>query len=120
MAQAAGELRRRGKRIVLTNGCCDLLPAGHTRLFAASRAFGDALVVALDDDESVRQLKGAGRPVIGAAERVRILSALDSVDYVVVFATRDLDRVIEAVRPDVLTKGSNYENDTVIGRELVE
>jgi D-beta-D-heptose 7-phosphate kinase/D-beta-D-heptose 1-phosphate adenosyltransferase len=120
MAQLAGELRRAGKRIVLTNGCFDLLHAGHIRLFAASRAFGDALVVALDDDESVRQLKGAGRPVIGATERVRILSALDSVDYVMVFATRELDRVIEAVRPDVLTKGSNYENDTVIGRELVE
>ena len=60
------------------------------------------------------------RPVIGAAERVRILSALDSVDYVVVFATDELDRVIEAVRPEVLTKGSNYENDTVAGRELVE
>jgi D-beta-D-heptose 7-phosphate kinase / D-beta-D-heptose 1-phosphate adenosyltransferase len=120
MAELAGELRRKGKRVVLTNGCFDLLHAGHILLFAASRAFGDVLVVALDDDESVRQLKGAGRPVIGAAERVRILSALDSVDYVVVFATRELDRVIEAVRPDVLTKGSNYENDTVIGRELVE
>jgi D-beta-D-heptose 7-phosphate kinase/D-beta-D-heptose 1-phosphate adenosyltransferase len=120
MAEVAGELRRRGKRIVLTNGCFDLLHAGHIRLFAASRAFGDALVVALDDDVSVRELKGAGRPVIGAAERVRILSALDAVDYVVVFATKELDRVIEAVRPDVLTKGSNYENDTVIGRELIE
>ena len=120
MSATAGELRRKGKRVVLTNGCFDLLHAGHIRLFAASRAFGDVLVVALDDDASVRELKGAGRPVIGASERVRILSALDSVDYVIVFATRELDRVIEAVRPDVLTKGSNYENDTVIGRELVE
>jgi D-beta-D-heptose 7-phosphate kinase/D-beta-D-heptose 1-phosphate adenosyltransferase len=117
MSATAGELRRKGKRVVLTNGCFDLLHAGHIRLFAASRAFGDVLVVALDDDASVRELKGAGRPVIGASERVRILSA---VDYVIVFATRELDRVIEAVRPDVLTKGSNYENDTVIGRELVE
>jgi D-beta-D-heptose 7-phosphate kinase/D-beta-D-heptose 1-phosphate adenosyltransferase len=120
MAELSGELRRKGKRLVLTNGCFDLLHAGHIRLFAASRAFGDVLVVALDDDASVRELKGAGRPVIGSAERVRILSALDSVDYVTVFATSELDRVIEAVRPDVLTKGSNYENDTVIGRELVE
>jgi D-beta-D-heptose 7-phosphate kinase / D-beta-D-heptose 1-phosphate adenosyltransferase len=114
------ELRRSGKRIVLTNGCFDLLHAGHIRLFAASRAHGDVLVVALDDDASVRELKGRGRPVIAAEERVRILSALDSVDYVVVFPTRRLERVIEAVRPDVLTKGSNYENDTVIGRERVE
>jgi D-beta-D-heptose 7-phosphate kinase/D-beta-D-heptose 1-phosphate adenosyltransferase len=118
--ELARELRRSGKRIVLTNGCFDLLHPGHIRLFAASKAHGDILVVALDDDASVRELKGSGRPVIAAAERVRILSALDSVDYVVVFSTRELDRVIEAVRPDVLTKGSNYENDTVIGRELVE
>jgi D-beta-D-heptose 7-phosphate kinase/D-beta-D-heptose 1-phosphate adenosyltransferase len=118
--ELARELRRRGKRIVLTNGCFDLLHPGHIRLFAASKAHGDILVVALDDDASVRELKGSGRPVIGAAERVRILSALDSVDYVVVFSTRELDKVIAAVRPDVLTKGSNYENDTVIGRELVE
>jgi D-beta-D-heptose 7-phosphate kinase/D-beta-D-heptose 1-phosphate adenosyltransferase len=120
MTELSGELRRKGKRVVLTNGCFDLLHAGHIRLFAASRVFGDVLVVALDDDASVRELKGAGRPVIGAAERVRILSALDSVDYVTVFATSELDKVIEAVRPDVLTKGSNYENDTVVGRELVE
>jgi D-beta-D-heptose 7-phosphate kinase/D-beta-D-heptose 1-phosphate adenosyltransferase len=114
------ELRRSGKRIVLTNGCFDLLHAGHIRLLAAAKAHGDVLVVALDDDASVRQLKGSGRPVIAAAERVRILSALDSVDYVVVFSTRQLDQVIEAVRPDVLTKGSNYENEAVIGRERVE
>jgi D-beta-D-heptose 7-phosphate kinase/D-beta-D-heptose 1-phosphate adenosyltransferase len=120
MTEIVRELRRGGRRIVLTNGCFDLLHAGHTRLFAASKAHGDVLVVAIDDDASVRALKGPGRPVIGAAERVRILSALDNVDYVLVFATRELDKVIEAVRPDVLTKGSNYENAAVIGRELVE
>lgn len=114
------ELRRSGKRIVLTNGCFDLLHVGHIRLFEASKAHGDVLVVALDDDASVRELKGSGRPVISAAERVRILSALDSVDYVVVFSTRQLDKVIEAVRPEVLTKGSNYENDVVVGREIME
>jgi D-beta-D-heptose 7-phosphate kinase/D-beta-D-heptose 1-phosphate adenosyltransferase len=116
----ARDLRRSGKRVVLTNGCFDLLHAGHIRLFAASKAQGDVLVVALDDDASVRALKGPGRPVIGAAERVRILSALDSVDYVVVFSTRELDKVIEAVRPEVLTKGSNYENNTVVGSDIVE
>jgi D-beta-D-heptose 7-phosphate kinase/D-beta-D-heptose 1-phosphate adenosyltransferase len=120
MEAVARELRRSGKRIVLTNGCFDLLHAGHIRLFAASKAHGDVLVVALDDDASVRALKGPGRPVIGAAERVRILSALDSVDYVVVFSTRELDKLIDAVRPEVLTKGSNYENDPVVGRDRVE
>ena len=120
ITELARELRRGAKRLVLTNGCFDLLHAGHIRLFAASKTHGDVLVVAIDDDASVRELKGSGRPVIGAAERVRILSALDSVDYVVVFSTRELEKVIEAVRPDVLTKGSNYENEVVIGRELVE
>ncbi|MGE5257792.1 MAG: D-glycero-beta-D-manno-heptose-7-phosphate kinase [Hyphomicrobiales bacterium] len=120
IAKIAGDLRRKGKRIVLTNGCFDLLHAGHIRLLALSKAHGDVLIVALDDDASVRELKGPGRPVIGKAERVRILCALDSVDYVVVFFTRELLKVIEAVRPDVLTKGSNYEGETVVGRELVE
>jgi D-beta-D-heptose 7-phosphate kinase/D-beta-D-heptose 1-phosphate adenosyltransferase len=109
-----------GKRIVLTNGCFDLLHVGHIRLFTVSKTMGDVLIVAVDDDESVRKLKGPGRPLIHAAERVRILSAMDSVDYVVVFPTQELDRVIETVRPDVLTKGSNYETDEVLGREVVE
>ena len=78
------------------------------------------MIVAIDDDDSVKLLKGAGRPVIGATERVRILSALDSVDYVVVFATSELDNVIRAIRPDVLTKGSDYESAEVLGREIVE
>jgi D-beta-D-heptose 7-phosphate kinase/D-beta-D-heptose 1-phosphate adenosyltransferase len=120
IAEIALDLHRRGKRIVLTNGCFDLLHAGHIRLLAASKAHGDVLIVALDDDASVRELKGPERPVIGDAERVRILCALDSVDYAVVFSTRELPKVIEAIRPDVLTKGSNYENETVVGRELVE
>ncbi len=120
LADVARELRRMGRRIVLTNGCFDLLHVGHIRLFSVSKTMGDVLIVAVDDDESVRKLKGPGRPLIHAAERVRILSAMDSVDYVVVFPTQELDRVLEAVRPDVLTKGSNYETDEVLGREVVE
>jgi D-beta-D-heptose 7-phosphate kinase/D-beta-D-heptose 1-phosphate adenosyltransferase len=120
LADVARELRRTGRRIVFTNGCFDLLHVGHIRLFTVSKTMGDVLIVAVDDDESVRKLKGPDRPLIHAAERVRILSAMDSVDYVVVFPTQELDRVIEAVRPDVLTKGSNYETDEVLGREVVE
>jgi D-beta-D-heptose 7-phosphate kinase/D-beta-D-heptose 1-phosphate adenosyltransferase len=104
----------------LTNGCFDLLHVGHIQLFSASKQLGDVMIVAIDDDDSVRLLKGAGRPVIGATERVRILSALDSVDYVVVFATNELDNVIGAIRPDVLTKGSDYESAEVLGRKIVE
>jgi len=114
------ELKRKGKRLVLTNGCFDLLHAGHIRLFSASKQLGDILLVAIDDDDSVKNLKGPGRPVLRAEERVRILSALDSVDYVVVFSTNELNRLIETVRPDILTKGSNYTTEQVFGRERVE
>jgi D-beta-D-heptose 7-phosphate kinase/D-beta-D-heptose 1-phosphate adenosyltransferase len=123
IAELAGlskELERQGKTIVLTNGCFDLLHAGHVQLFSASKQLGDVLVVAIDDDDSVRELKGQGRPVLRAHERVRILSALDSIDHVVVFAKGELDTVIENLRPSVVTKGSNYQSDEVYGHELIK
>jgi D-beta-D-heptose 7-phosphate kinase/D-beta-D-heptose 1-phosphate adenosyltransferase len=89
-------------------------------LLAASKQMGDILIVAIDDDDSVRRLKGPDRPVISDAERVRIISALDSVDYVVVFSAGELEQIIEAARPDVLTKGSNYQSADVYGHEIVE
>ena len=114
------ELRRAGKRIVMTNGCFDLLHAGHIELLSASHALGDILIVAIDNDDSVRRLKGPGRPVIRTRERVQVLCALDSVDYVVVFSSEQLDELIQIVRPDVLTKGDNYRSEEVSGRRLVE
>ena len=114
------EIRKKGQKIVLTNGCFDLLHAGHIKLFSASRQFGEVLIVAIDDDKSVRALKGEGRPVIDARQRIRILSALDSVDHVVLFASDELDRLIELIRPDILTKGSNYTSSEVTGHKLVE
>jgi D-beta-D-heptose 7-phosphate kinase/D-beta-D-heptose 1-phosphate adenosyltransferase len=114
------ELKKQNKRIVLTNGCFDLLHVGHIMLFAASKQLGDILIVAIDDDASVNKLKGPGRPVIRAKERVRILSALDTVDYVVVFASQDLKNLIEIIQPDVLTKGSNYASEDVFGRKRIE
>ena len=113
-------LRAEGKTIVMTNGCFDLLHVGHIKLLSASKKMGDVLIVAIDDDESVKSLKGEERPIIRAQERVRIISALDSVDYVTLFSTKKLEHVIEAVRPDILTKGSNYTTETVLGREIVE
>ncbi|NVM57382.1 MAG: bifunctional heptose 7-phosphate kinase/heptose 1-phosphate adenyltransferase, partial [Desulfobacterales bacterium] len=113
-------LRAEGKTIVMTNGCFDLLHIGHIKLLSTSKKMGDVLIVAIDDDESVRVLKGKDRPIIGAQERVRIISALDCVDYVTLFSTRDLENLIEAIRPDILTKGSNYTTETVLGREIVE
>jgi len=114
------DLKRRGRRIVLTNGCFDLLHAGHIALFSAAKKLGDCLIVAIDDDESVRRIKGAGRPVIQARERTRIISALDVVDHVVLFSAEELESLIEMVKPDVLVKGSNYREENVRGRELVE
>ncbi|MEE4263298.1 MAG: D-glycero-beta-D-manno-heptose-7-phosphate kinase [Desulfobacteraceae bacterium] len=120
LCELCRKLQKDGKRIVLTNGCFDLLHVGHIKLFSASKKLGDVMIVAIDDDDSVRRLKGPDRPVIGAPERVRILSALDSVDHVVVFAHKELDNVIESIRPDILTKGSNYGSGEVLGREIVE
>ena len=120
ISQICRRLQKSRKRIVLTNGCFDLLHAGHIKLFSASKAHGDVLIVAIDDDASVKLMKGPGRPVIGVNERVRILSALDSVDYIVVFATNDLNNLLRSIRPDVLTKGIDYKSNEILGREFVE
>jgi D-beta-D-heptose 7-phosphate kinase/D-beta-D-heptose 1-phosphate adenosyltransferase len=120
LSELCRKLKMDRKQIVLTNGCFDLLHAGHINLFSASKKLGDVLIVAIDDDDSITRLKGSGRPVINAAERVRILGALDNVDYVVVFANKDLYKVIESIRPNVLTKGSNYKSEQVLGRKIVE
>jgi D-beta-D-heptose 7-phosphate kinase/D-beta-D-heptose 1-phosphate adenosyltransferase len=120
VAAVARNLEKAGKRIVLTNGCFDLLHVGHIKLLSASKQLGDVLIVALDDDESVKRLKGSGRPIINENERLRIISALDSVDYVIVFSSHELNDVIAAIRPAVLTKGSNYGTEAIRGREIVE
>ncbi|MGW8302292.1 MAG: D-glycero-beta-D-manno-heptose-7-phosphate kinase [Desulfobacterales bacterium] len=120
VAAVARSLEKTGKRIVLTNGCFDLLHVGHIKLLSASKQLGDVLIVALDDDQSVRRLKGSGRPIITENERLRIISALDSVDYVIVFSSHELNDVIAAIRPAVLTKGSNYGTEAIRGREIVE
>ena len=114
------KLKADNKKIVLTNGCFDLLHAGHIMLLSASKKLGDVLIVAIDDDKSVSSLKGPGRPIISEKERISILSALDSVDYVVVFSSKQLNKIIEIIRPNILTKGSNYIFEDVIGRQLVE
>lgn len=120
LPELVSKLKKNGKKIVLTNGCFDLLHAGHIMFLSAAKQYGDVLIVAIDDDDSVKKLKGKGRPVIGEKDRVKILCALDAVDYVVVFSTKELDKLIETIRPDVLAKGSNYTTDRVIGRKIVE
>ncbi len=120
MATLASSLKKQGKEIVFTNGCFDLLHAGHIRILELSKSLGDVLIVALDSDRSVREVKGQGRPVLSENERVKIISALDTVDFVTVFPPDGLKSLLEALRPDVLTKGANYAEDQVEGREIVE
>ncbi len=113
-------LRAQGKKVVFTNGCFDLLHAGHIKFLENSRRLGDILVVAVDSDLSVARVKGEGRPVIGEEQRLRILAALQVVDYVTLFASDQLPEILRNLQPDILTKGSNYPERKVAGREIVQ
>jgi D-beta-D-heptose 7-phosphate kinase / D-beta-D-heptose 1-phosphate adenosyltransferase len=115
----AARLRAEGRRIVFTNGCFDLLHAGHIGYLQASRALGDVLIVGLNSDASVRRLKGPNRPLIGEEDRAHLLAALACVDYVVVFEEDTPLELIRAVRPHVLAKGADYTVETVVGHELL-
>lgn len=112
--------RRRGERIVFTNGCYDLLHAGHVQSLEQARRLGDRLVVALNSDASVRRLKGRDRPFVPARRRALILAALEAVDWVVVFRADTPLATIRALRPDILAKGGDWQLDRIVGRELVE
>jgi len=105
--------RQAGRRVVLANGCFDLLHAGHVRYLEAARSLGDALVVALNSDDSVRRLKGPGRPVLTTAARAALVAALEAVDGVVVFGEDDVGSILAALRPDVHAKGTDYTVETV-------
>jgi D-beta-D-heptose 7-phosphate kinase/D-beta-D-heptose 1-phosphate adenosyltransferase len=113
-------LRAAGKRLVFTNGCFDLLHVGHARYLQAARREGDALVVAINADASVRELKGEGRPILTADDRAEMLAALASVDYVTVFDETSPRSLIAKLLPDVLVKGGDYSLDEIHGREEVE
>jgi D-beta-D-heptose 7-phosphate kinase/D-beta-D-heptose 1-phosphate adenosyltransferase len=112
--------RRAGKRIVFTNGVFDLVHPGHVRYLREAKALGDVLVVGLNSDSSTRRLKGAFRPFIPQRERVKILAALEMVDYVTVFEDDTPRDLIHAIAPDVLVKGGDYALDQIVGRKEVE
>ena len=113
-------LRAAGKRLVFTNGVFDLLHVGHVRYLAQARELGDALLVAINSDRTVRELKGPGRPVFDESERAEILAALRHVDYVTVFDDVSPRSLISKLLPDVLVKGGDYQLDEIHGREEVE
>lgn len=114
------ELRSRGKKVVFTNGCFDLLHVGHVQYLKAAKRKGDILVLGVNSDASVRSLKGDGRPLIPEQERIEILAALHCVDYIVLFHEATPERLIGEIRPDVLVKGADYRLEEVVGREIVE
>jgi rfaE bifunctional protein nucleotidyltransferase chain/domain len=116
----AERLRASGMTIVFTNGVFDLLHPGHVRYLAEARAQGDALIVGVNSDRSVRAIKGPTRPITPELERAEVLSALSSVDAVVVFDENDPHAVISDIQPDVLVKGADWAADRIVGRDVVE
>jgi D-beta-D-heptose 7-phosphate kinase/D-beta-D-heptose 1-phosphate adenosyltransferase len=111
--------RKRGDRIVFTNGCFDVLHAGHVRYLKQARRLGDALIVGLNSDASVRRLKGSGRPVNSQSDRREVLSALSCVDFVQPFSEDTPAALIRRVRPDVLVKGGDWPVHKIVGHEFV-
>jgi len=118
VARVAGD-RRAGRTVAFANGCFDVLHVGHTRYLAGSRDQADRLVVAVNDDDSVRTLKGADRPILPAATRAELVAALRAVDYVVVFPETNVERLLRLIRPDIHCKGTDYTVDTVPERAVV-
>jgi len=113
-------LKARGKRIIFTNGCFDLLHVGHVRYLEEAKALGDVLVIGVNSDSSVRKIKGPGRPILPVEERVEILSGLGCVDYVAVFDELDPLKLITSLQPNVLAKGGDWTKEQIVGGEVVE
>src|SRR5467141_2381733 len=118
LRQELAEHKRRGRRIVLANGCFDTLHVGHIRYLEGARREGDILVVGVNADSSVRNLKGPGRPILNEDARAQLVAALRCVDYVVLFAEPNVEALLEELRPDVHAKGTDYTADTVPERAV--
>lgn len=112
--------KKKGKKIVLANGCFDLIHVGHVRYLKEAKEKGDILVVALNSDSSVRKLKGKGRPILNQKERVEIISSFSFVDYMTIFKDNKVEKVLLSLKPDIHAKGSDYTKDTVPEKETVK
>jgi len=119
LARRLAALRRRGKRIVFTNGCFDLIHPGHVRYLRAAKGLGDVLVVALNSDASVRRLKGPTRPLVPQRDRCEVMAALEMVDYVTLFTDDTPYKLIARLQPDVLVKGGDWTPDRIVGADIV-
>ena len=120
LVDAVGRDRAAGRTIALANGCFDVLHVGHVRYLAGAAAEADRLVVAINDDASVRRLKGRGRPILPAADRAELIAAVRGVHYVVIFGDADVARLLTVLKPDVHCKGTDYTIDTVPERAVVQ
>ena len=119
LVQRVAAARENGARIVLANGCFDVLHVGHVRYLAGARELGDILIVGINADQQVTAQKGPGRPVLPAVERAEIVSALESVSYVTIFEEPTVEQLLLALKPDVHAKGTDYTTDTVPERDVV-
>ncbi|BBB91595.1 MAG TPA: D-glycero-beta-D-manno-heptose 1-phosphate adenylyltransferase [Methylomusa anaerophila] len=119
ISQLAQDIKAGGKKVVFTNGCFDILHAGHVRYLAGARALGDVLIVGLNSDRSVAALKGPGRPINPEADRAEVLSALAAVDYVVVFADSTAEGLVAQIQPDIYVKGGDYTIDKLPEAQIV-
>jgi rfaE bifunctional protein nucleotidyltransferase chain/domain len=113
-------LRAQNRKVVFTNGCFDLIHPGHVRVLREAKSLGDVLIVAINSDRSVRELKGPNRPILNENERAEVLAALACVDYVITFDDLLPRETIKAIQPDVLVKGGDYTPDAIVGRDEVE
>ena len=114
-------LRHKGdKKVVFTNGCFDLLHKGHVSYLQKASELGDILVLGLNSDASVKRLKGEGRPINSQEDRASVLSALEAIDYIVIFDEDTPEKLIESIKPDVLVKGADYKKENVVGADFVE
>jgi len=120
LAKIRLDLSRREKTLVLTNGCFDIVHAGHIHLFREAKSHGDILIVAVNDDDSVTRLKGSPRPVFPLAERLELLAAISVIDYLVSFSEDTPRRIVQELLPEVLVKGGDWRPDEVVGRSEVE
>lgn len=120
LAQVISRAKNKGEKIVFTNGCFDLLHIGHIKYLSRARSLGNILIIGLNRDKSIRELKGPKRPLIGEIERASLLAALDCVDYVVLFSEMTPEKLIKTLKPDVLVKGGDYSVDEVVGKSIVE
>lgn len=113
-------LRRSGKQVVFTNGCFDIMHAGHVRYLAAAKSEGEILIVGINSDKSVKSIKGKNRPIMPQDQRAEVLAGLWCVDYVVFFDEPDPLRLIQAIKPDILVKGEDWAEDKIIGADSVK